>query len=493
MLPPRTSKSLSSRIAPGLPLREGWMRRWRRWASWGLAGLAACWLLWETGSGNDRVYHAGTVSKSHQFIANDCARCHQTSWQSLRRLVTFNNSATSTPDEACIACHQGAPHNDHPAAQMMHCAHCHREHHGQEALAAVDDRFCTTCHANLGAGSAKPVDFAAHIDSFTEHPEFALFRDDVPAADDGVSRHGVHRIAMRDTSTATAPWKDRTNLRFNHHKHLQPADPRGLPTPALHAGGVEIQPAGFEQLDCESCHAPDTAGQYFRPIDFEQNCRRCHPLEYDATLQIGDALPHRDPQLVRDVLRSRLAERFQELQRTAPQVTSSSDSARTIPGVAAPRPLREGELAWVNERLAIAEHVVFGREAKGGCRFCHTLEETSTGLSVAPTDIPERWQPHARFNHERHRLLECTACHDRTRASITSADILIPHIAACRACHGAESNQSGAASDRCVECHDYHDHALDTLQGKLGLDLEVIEPRRRGGAETGSEDGGGAP
>lgn len=464
------------------------MRRWRRWGAWGLAALAACWLVWETGAGEDRIYHAGSIAESHQFIANDCARCHQASWQPLKRLATLNNDATSTPDAACIACHQGAPHNDHPAAAMRHCAHCHREHHGREALAAIDDRFCTACHADLGEGSSTPIDFVAQIDSFSRHPEFALFRDDASAGKSGDSRHGVHRVAARDAS-AGGPWKDRTELRFNHHKHLQPADPRGLPTPALHEGGVERKPAGFETLDCESCHEADAAGQYFQPIRFEQHCRRCHPLEYDATLQLGDALPHRDAELVRDVLRSRLADAFQQMQGTGPEETSPSDDALGIPGVPAPRPLRDGELDWVNERLAEVEHVVFGREAKGGCRFCHTLEETSAGLTVAPTSIPERWQAHARFSHERHRLLECTACHDRTLASATSADILIPHIAACRACHGDGNRQSGAASDRCVECHDYHDHALDSLQGTLGLNLEQMEPPRRGDAEEGVEKG----
>jgi hypothetical protein len=486
----RTAKFLSARISPGLPVREGVLRRGRRFAYWGVAALAICWLLWETGSGDDRVYHAGSISAAHQFIANDCARCHQAAWQPVKRLAMLDNDATSTPDAACIACHQGTPHHADIAVTQLNCSHCHREHHGQEALAAINDRFCTSCHANLQDHATKPVEFVAEIASFAEHPEFALFRDDHPETPTADSRHGVHRVAVRNETSNTPPWQDRTNLRFNHKAHMQPADPRGLPTPALHSAGVEVTLAGFERLDCESCHQRDGAGAYFKPIAFEQQCRRCHPLEYDATLQIGDALPHRDPSLVRDVLRSRLADRYLELQgEDAPKESPASD-ANAIPGAPRPRALREGELAWVNERLAVAEHVVFGREAKGGCRLCHLLEESSTGFTVAPTDVPDRWQAHARFNHQRHRLLDCTACHTETLASATSADILLPGIATCRACHGAESGKSGAASDRCVECHDYHDHALDSLNGGLGLDLLPVETRRRGGAERGEEKGG---
>lgn len=476
----RTSKSLSSRIAPGVPVRRDALRRVRRFGGWAFAALAACWLLWNVGKGDDRIYHAGSISAAHQFIANDCARCHQSSWQPLVRLVTFDNaSTTSTPDAACIACHQGSIHNEHPAAKMAHCAHCHREHHGQDALAAVDDRFCTDCHADLPKDSGEPFHFADHIGNFTEHPEFALFRPEASGDETATPRHGIYAVAKPNSDSQSAPWLDKTTLRFNHHKHLEPADPRGLPTPTLFENGVEIQPAGFERLDCQSCHEPDNAGRYFRPISFEQNCRRCHPLQYDATLQLGDPLPHRDVNLVRDVMRNRLAERF-AAQTDVEKPDVAIDGA--IPGLPRPLPLNEGELAWVNERLAIAEHVVFGKEAKGGCRFCHTIEETSSGFAVAPTAIPERWQTHARFNHERHRLLDCTACHDRTLASTSSAEILLPKLDSCRECHGADQPTVAKASDACVECHDFHDHRRDSLRGSLGLGLEMIAPRKAEGA-----------
>lgn len=469
----RTSKALSERVAATLPTRDRGLRAPRRLASWSLAALAAGWLLWQQGSGNDRVYHAGSISAAHQFIADDCARCHKAAWQPLRRLVSLDNSATSTPDAACIQCHAGPIHNEHPAATMTRCAHCHREHHGEAALAAIDDRFCTACHADLPESDAAPLHFAGRIASFAEHPEFAIFRADVATADAGSeSGHGAHRVAEFDASADPPKWRDRAAIRFNHAKHMRPSDARGTPMP----GG------GFARLDCDSCHQGDNAGRYMRPIVYEQHCARCHPLKYDAQLQLGDALPHRDVKLVRDTMRGRLADAFRA---TQPEATPAPTS-RAIPG--APPEFREGELAWVNERLAAAEHVVFGQEAKGGCRFCHTLDLRDNALSVVPPAMPDRWQSHARFNHASHRLLDCVACHKHAAGSTATADILLPKIDVCRECHGATASKTGQAGDRCVKCHDYHDHRLDTLVGQLGLDLEPVENSRRrdGSGEEGA-------
>ncbi len=463
----RTSKSLSERVAAELPPRGRGLRGARRFACWTLVALAGCWLLWQQRAGNDRVFHAGSISQAHQFIANDCARCHQESWQPLQRLVSFDNSATSTPDAACIQCHAGPQHNEHPSAQMAHCAHCHREHHGQAALAAVDNRFCTACHADLKEDAIAPLHFAAQIADFAQHPEFALFRADVPPATDSSTQHGVHQVAQWSAGGTSPAWRDKSAIRFHHQKHLQPSDPRGQPTPT----------GAFEHLDCQSCHQPDGAGQYMRPIAYEQHCARCHPLNYGAELELGAPLPHRDVQLVRDAMRSRLSEAFRTMQPA--DAASIQVTPRRIPGAAGSAPIRPGELDWVNQRLVSAEHVVFGKEAKGGCRFCHTLEERDSGLSVTPTAIPDRWQTHARFNHASHRLLDCGACHDRATGSTATAEILLPGIAICRECHGASASKSGQAGDRCVECHDYHDHGQDTLAGRLGLNLEPVGVRQR--------------
>ncbi|MDZ4780199.1 MAG: cytochrome c3 family protein, partial [Planctomycetia bacterium] len=194
-------------------------------------------------------------------------------------------------------------------------------------------------------------------------------------------------------------------------------------------------------------------------------------------LELGAPLPHRDVQLVRDAMRSRLSEAFRTMQPA--DAASIQVTPRRIPGAAGSAPIRPGELDWVNQRLVSAEHVVFGKEAKGGCRFCHTLEERDSGLSVTPTAIPDRWQTHARFNHASHRLLDCGACHDRATGSTATAEILLPGIAICRECHGASASKSGQAGDRCVECHDYHDHGQDTLAGRLGLNLEPVGVRQR--------------
>jgi hypothetical protein len=62
--------------------------------------------------------------------------------------------------------------------------------------------------------------------------------------------------------------------------------------------------------------------------------------------------------------------------------------------------------------------------------------------------------PDAKFDHSQHRLVSCESCHVATRTSQQTADILLPGIATCRACHNTGTQ---AAESRCFECHTYHD------------------------------------
>ena len=139
--------------------------------------------------------------------------------------------------------------------------------------------------------------------------------------------------------------------------------------------------------------------------------------------------------------------------------------------------------------MSEADHVVFGREAKGMCRHCHYVVEKNgvweildqspqtagdEGTVLVTTDVPmvpDRWFRHAQFDHKSHRAIACAECH-RAATSIQTADILLPSIATCRSCHG-----SGAVSGRvradCVLCHTYHDEGHDTG----GVPLEKLLTR----------------
>ena len=69
---------------------------------------------------------------------------------------------------------------------------------------------------------------------------------------------------------------------------------------------------------------------------------------------------------------------------------------------------------------------------------------------ILSPEIPSRWLPRARFDHQTHRFQSCGRCHDLRAA--TSADILaLPKVETCRACH----NRQGARA-RCVTCHPFH-------------------------------------
>jgi hypothetical protein len=147
--------------------------------------------------------------------------------------------------------------------------------------------------------------------------------------------------------------------------------------------------------------------------------------------------------------------------------------------------------------LGDLEHPLF--VLRGGCSYCH--ERTGTrpdGLpEYAPPRLRDRWEglafpqplpgppggrrpndaeqaarnrwfPYARFDHASHRLLDCISCHKNAATSSKTADVLMPAIADCRACHNP---QVGVRSD-CLECHDYHDRARQprSLRGPFTID-----------------------
>ena len=119
-------------------------------------------------------------------------------------------------------------------------------------------------------------------------------------------------------------------------------------------------------------------------------------------------------------------------------------------------------------------------DLKYGCQLCHQTEKQSRAdarvdWKIVEPRVPARWLSHARFRHDRHdtkitldgeKPFACTECHDVKTTISTgrddigsrrAADILMPSIEVCRQCHGGRlETSSGAAGDRCTECHRYH-------------------------------------
>lgn len=104
---------------------------------------------------------------------------------------------------------------------------------------------------------------------------------------------------------------------------------------------------------------------------------------------------------------------------------------------------------------------------------------------VADPAIPDLWLTRSVFDHAAHTLMACTSCHAGTPASERTADILLPGIESCRACHSPAGHSprgggaaaagaspaslgSGGAPDNCVLCHVYH-RPTAANQGALGI------------------------
>jgi hypothetical protein len=416
----RTTKKLAQRIDLNYFKTLRGIPRWRRIlsAAFTVAGLA--WLGWHALAGSPKPYNAGPVAHAHALFGQKCAACHVSQ-------AGFQRSAT---DQACLACHDGPLHHAEQTFAPA-CSSCHVEHKGVLRLASTSDEACTQCHANLPANDKNaPPRFAGDIRGFDRsHPEFAVLR--------------AGRI-------------DRGTVKFNHQVHLDAKKPiRG--------------PHGPVQLQCRDCHRPAGVNQpwpfaaqemnaapasvspqdraYMQPIDYEEHCAACHPLQFDR--RFSEPAPHKEPKVVYDFVAQKLTAYIAAHPNDIPLV---DEPDKVLPTRPPQRPARNAQ-EWVQQRLADAQLLLWRK----ACKECHTPRYPS-GFDALP-EIPKamitaRWLPHSNFDHEAHQMVACTSCHTKTLASKETSDVLIPGVQSCRECHHSGSN---AAEARCFECHTYHD------------------------------------
>jgi len=414
----RTTKKLAQRINLNYFKTLRGIPRWRRILSavFTVAGLA--WLGWHALAGSPKPYNAGPVAHTHALFGQKCAACHVAQ-------AVFQRTAT---DQACLACHDGPIHHAEQTFAPA-CSNCHVEHKGVLRLASTSDEACTQCHANL-AGNDKntPPRFVSEIRGFDRtHPEFAVLR--------------AGRI-------------DPGTVKFNHQVHLDPKKPiRG--------------PHGLVQLQCRDCHRargidepwPFASAEanvtpvsvqdraYMQPINYEQHCAACHPLQFDR--RFSEAAPHKEPKVVYDFVAQKLTTYIAAHPSEIPLV---DEPDKVLPTRPPQRPARNAQ-EWVEQRLADAQLLLWRK----ACKECHTPRYPS-GFDALP-EIPKaaitaRWLTHANFDHEAHQMVTCTSCHSKTLASKETSDVLIPGVQSCRDCHHSGAN---AAEARCFECHTYHD------------------------------------
>jgi hypothetical protein len=464
----RTAKSVAKRIDLQYFARLSPFRRWKMWLSIGGPLLALLWIFRANVLGHQSVYSPGPVSEAHAVFGDRCSLCH------------ISNASFRAPvaDATCLACHEAPAHNSRQTFTPA-CSSCHVEHRGAVRLADIADNGCAQCHADLKSNNGTTL-IDPHVSGFDgHHPQFAAVR------------------AGRDPGT----------VNLNHYVHLQPTL-RG--------------PAGAVQMKCDDCHRPlnvnepwpfsvavvqpasqqpvivgpaDTQqrkrrsvevgpGAYMTPIRYVNQCAACHVLQFDPLIVIP--APHTKPELVHAFIVQKLTE----------YVAANPLVLRTDPGSAlsydkdegprnflrplgestdprnVPRPLGEsrGQSAaeWVQRRTAQAEKLLWSKN----CNICH--ESTEGGGEGLPTSvkatIPPRWFPHAEFDHEKHRMMSCTACHTHIPQSRVSADINVPGIELCRDCHQQGGRAVSAAPGGCFECHSYHDWRNEKrTQGKFNL------------------------
>ncbi|HVL66789.1 MAG TPA: cytochrome c3 family protein [Vicinamibacterales bacterium] len=438
----RTAKKLAQRIDLNYFKRRQGLGRWRLILSLAVPLLGLLWLGGLAAAGNRAPYSSGPVASAHAFIENKCEVCHQ-------RDTSFR---AHVADKACLTCHSAPGHPPsrplaasagrvaHPTEQPD-CATCHREHQGRGGLAAaVPDRFCVDCHADLTPGATPapppardeipappgrpapatsgPWPTVRSVRAFPSgHPEFAVLRE---------------------------PFRDPGHLRFNHQVHLR-EDLRG--------------PDGAETLECTTCHKPQlvrTAGAEKRvtnlmtSVTYDQQCARCHPLFFDE--RIDRPAPHVAIREVRPFVQQALREYIA----ANPQaIWEREGAARRLPlnFPRDPEPVVRTADEWVRLRANRADRLLVERT----CAYCHGTSYHVDGTDdsspkFAPTNLRKEWMSRARFDHAPHLMVQCGSCHAAADSRDT-ADVLMPSVATCAACHAPGKG----APSQCADCHGYHD------------------------------------
>lgn len=440
----RTTKNLAKRMDLQYFKQAHPLRSWRLWLSILVPVVAIGWFAGARAT-SQKIYSSGPLAASHAVLGKNCNVCHATT-------LGFFHAKVS--DDACLKCHDAPAHHADRVAFTVSCGSCHIEHRGSPKLASTKDASCTQCHASLSIRSGNPQ-YARMVQDFDkDHPEFAALR---PGG------------------------RDPGQVKLNHYAHLHP-----------NLAG----PTGPVQMDCQDCHRlrtvegtwpyampqaisqatpqprPVAAGtsadlkhshsqDYMLPILYVNQCAGCHVKDLQFDKRFDQAAPHDQP----EVVQAFLIQQYNNYFASHPGALSEAVTPeRIVPGkMKLPLPVPHNRQEWIDQQIMLADVLLFDK----GCKLCHVMIEgqaaqgNTAGIPplpmVAKSSIPARWFLHAEFSHDSHRLLTCTACHNRTPESRHTADILLPGIESCRKCHEHGGAQRDAASGRCSECHSYHD------------------------------------
>ncbi len=415
----RTEKALSLSLA---------MPRLQTLSLLGLFFVLALFLLYPMQLKQWSAWSTGPMTGNHAMIAKDCQACHTDPYSTIN-------------DKACLACHtltDHVPHNiklAHEINSGKNCVDCHQEHWGPERLIHKTSGQCVECHGDIKSLVNESEMRAVH--SFKNHPEFAVTLQRIP----GQSKE--NRVSL-DQKEAL---QDHSNVSLNHALHLKSI--RG--------------PEGLETLTCASCHIHNSDLKSFKPISFEDNCQRCHSLEFDKRLP-GIQVPHGNADFVYPSLYAAYA--TLTLDKGSEEVPSNN-TIRSRPGEAMPSVQRQATSGEdfskknVEREARSAERELFTRT---GCKLCHLVDEivpagdfvSKALFQVRDPEILDSWMPGAKFDHGAHEEISCNDCHSGVAKSEKTEDVLMPNVRKCQDCHG-DPNGDKPVESNCTTCHSYHD------------------------------------
>jgi hypothetical protein len=311
-----------------------------------------------------------------------------------------------------MICHTRVVHSD-TEARTPPCMTCHTEHRDIPRLAMVNDATCASCHASLSE-HVKPNALVSNQDPEDRY-DFAAIRK--------ITAFGVDHPELN-------PPRDPNTVRFNHQLHLK-------------QGGVFDATGKRKELNCADCHRlAVTRGKSDPvPLDFEQQCRSCHKLTFDARFPDVEVPHGGEAGLVYGFVLATYAGNRDIIGKSPEEVR---------------RLLSRRQVTAPDERAVLnAEQVI-----KTKCSKCHALTRAGGRVVVDPPVIRTNWFPGTKFSHTQHRDIGCEKCHQGVRNSVATSDVLMPKASECTSCHGPRAATSAPGAPKtassCITCHEYH-------------------------------------
>lgn len=378
------------------------------------------------------AWQAGELDPAHHFFGSNCTQCHSEGFAWVK-------------DADCLSCHNQLPaHADPiqfnlPELGEARCAHCHRDHNGDDGLVRNDQTLCSSCHVGLAEASGGKTTLPDVSDFGHDHPPFKVALPRWTAE----GEFAPERVAL------TPDLEERSGLRFPHDLHLSP-------------DGIQ-SPDGERTLACIDCHQTEAGGALMRPVDFETMCQDCHRLTFDITAPERE-VPHGRISEIFHTLDEFYARRALEGE-VADQAAPAPLRTRRRPGQSVTTEERRLALTWARDKSRqVAEKLFNG----GTCSVCHVTgpgRTTDEPWQVAPVRVSGEWFPKANFTHRKHATMECVDCH-QAETSDSSSDLLLPPIENCQTCHAGEHGGRDRLQSSCIACHGYHESG-ELRQGEL--------------------------